>query len=185
MAEHRDGWIPFRVVKAFDTVDHNIILSKMNKYFGIRGTAIDLFASYLTNRRQYTNIYNAKSEQKIVTCGVPQGSCLDSTLFLMYINDLPLSSDIDVTMLADDTLLLLNSNLDKLEKRVNYELRKIDYWLRKNKLLFNYVKTNYMIINTQSRTKVNCDFNLRVHDYTISGVSTVKYLNILLDDDLT
>ena len=57
--------------KAFNTVDHNILLSKMNKYFGIHGTAIDLFASYLTNRRQYTKICNAKSEQKIVACGVP------------------------------------------------------------------------------------------------------------------
>ena len=74
---------------------------------------------------------------------------------------------------------------DKLEKRVNYELKKIDYWLCKNKLLLNYVKTNYVIINKQPQTKVNCEFNVRVNDYTISRVSTVKYLVVLLNGDLT
>ena len=132
----------------------------MNKYFGTRGTAIELFACYLTNRRQYTKIHNANSEQQIVTCGVPQELCPGPTLFLMYLNDLPSSSDFDVTIFADDTFLLLSaSNLDKLEKRVNYELRKIDHWLWKNKLSLNYVKTNYMIINKQPQTKANCDFN--------------------------
>ena len=70
----------------------------------------------------------------------------------MYINDLPLSSDFDVTIFADDIFLLISHtgiNLDKLETRVNYELRKIDYWLCKNKLSLNYVKANYMIINEQ------------------------------------
>ena len=95
----------------------------------------------------------------------------------MYINDLPLSSDCDVTIFADDTFLLSDSNLDKLEKQVNYELRKIDYWLRKNKLSLNYVKTNY--------TKVTYDFNLRVNHCTISRVSTVKYLGVPLNDNLT
>ena len=82
-------------------------------------------------------------------------------------------------------LLLANSILNKLENRVNHELQKIDYWLRKNKLSLNYVKTNYMIINKQLRTKVVCEFNLRINDYTISRVNKVKYLGVLLDDDLT
>ena len=105
---------------------------------------------------------------------------------LMYINDLPLASDFGVTIFADDTFLLLaDSNLNNLENRVNHQLNKIDYWLRKNKLSLNYVKTNYMIINKQPRTKVDCEFNVHINDYTISRVSKVKYLGVLLDDDLT
>ena len=83
----------------------------------------------------------------------------------MYINDLPLTSDFGVTIFADDTFLLLaDSNLNNLENRVNQLLHKIDYWLRKNKLSLNYVKTNYMIINKQPRTKVDCEFNQHIND---------------------
>ena len=94
--------------KAFDTVDHHILLCKLKNYFGIRGKSLNLIKSYLTNRRQYTNISNNFSDELKINCGVPQGSCLGPLLFLLYINDLPLASQMNTTLYADDTYLMMS-----------------------------------------------------------------------------
>ena len=93
--------------KAFDTVDHSILLEKMDSRFGIRGLSLKLFQSYLSNRYQYTKINNNKSKLNKVICVIPQGSSLGPLLFLLYINDLPLVSSFDTTLFADDTHLML------------------------------------------------------------------------------
>ena len=93
--------------KAFDTVNHTILLWKLYHYFGIRGTALHLIESYLSNRYQYTNVRGHYSNKLKITTGVPQGSCLGPLLFLLYINDLPLASEFDTTLYADDTALML------------------------------------------------------------------------------
>lgn len=89
--------------KAFDTVNHNILISKMEKNFGIRGLPLQLFQSYLNNRFQYTIINGEKSTLRPVRCGIPQGSTLGTLLFLMHINDLPLATSFKVSLFADDT----------------------------------------------------------------------------------
>ena len=77
-----------------------------------------------------------------VSCGVPQGSCLGPLLFLMYINDLPLATEFETTLCADDTYLAMSDkDLDSLKIRANKEISKIDLWLRKNKLSLNYAKS--------------------------------------------
>ena len=93
--------------KAFDTVNHTILLWKLYHYFGIRGTALHLIESYLSNRYQYTNVQGYYSNKLKITTRVPQGSCLGPLLFLLHINDLPLASEFDTTLYADDTALML------------------------------------------------------------------------------
>ena len=124
------GTLFFRIFldlyKAFDTVDHRIILNKL-EYYGIWGVVNDWFASYLSNRRQFVSLFGTNSDYQTVTCGVPQGSVLGPLLFLLYINDMPKCSNIlEFHLFADDTNLFLNSpNILNLETNLNVELEKI------------------------------------------------------------
>ena len=127
--------------KAFDSVNQQILLAKLEKY-DICGLALQLLKSYLNNRLQFAVVNNTKSKFNHVTCGVSQGSTLGPLLFLFYINDIPLVSNFNTKLLADDTVLTLtNSYLKLLNKNVNSKLVKIDEWLKLNKLSLNTNKT--------------------------------------------
>ena len=132
----RNSGIFIDLKKAFDTVDHSILLGKLNHY-GIRGLTNDWFSSYLSNRSQITEISSHTSGKVPMTCGVPQGSILGPLLFLIYINDIYRSSKkFDFFIFADDTnLLYADKNLKSLEQTVNTELRNVLDWLTANKLI--------------------------------------------------
>ena len=127
--------------KAFDTVDHNILLAKLEHY-GIRGLPNECFRSYLTNRQQFISVNNSDSDPLQITCCVPQGSLLGPVLFRIYINDFfNCSSIFDFHLFADYSNLFYtctHGDLQHLEQNVNRELSEISLWLCANKLSLYY-----------------------------------------------
>ena len=117
--------------KAFDTVNHRILLDKLFHY-GIRGNALDWFERYLSNRRQYVTYNDVKSSIKYVSCGVPQGSILVPLLFLIYINDLnTVCCKYSPILLADDTnLFYRGKDVNVMAQEINIELSQISLWLK-------------------------------------------------------
>ena len=176
---------PIKSSKAFDTVNHTVLLWKLHHYFGIRGAALHLKESYLSNRYQYTNVQGHYSNKLKATTGVPQGSCLGLLLFLLYINDLPLASEYDNTFYEDDTVrMLLDRDLNSLKYKANNELKKVDFWLRMNKLCLNYSKTNYIIYNNKPHKTCKDKFTIVMNKTRLRRENSIKYLGVIFDDKL-
>ena len=169
--------------KAFDTVDFNRLLFKLNKC-GFRGIVEQLFASYLTNRQQYVELDGAKSEKLGVSSGVPQGSVLGATLFNLYINDLPYYVGNDSSILyADDTSLVHASEQSSYLFRSMQESINICYrWATANSLTINIEKTNYLYLSPNLNAYT--DLTLSLGDTIISRVEYTKYLGVILDDKM-
>jgi len=171
--------------KAFDTVDHKILLGKLNSY-GIRGVISNWFKSYLQGRTQTTSIGQNISQKSNIPLGVLQGSVLGPLLFLLYINDISVPSKIlKFHLFADDTnILYANKCLKSLETVVNAELKRLHEWLIVNKLTLNIKKSNFIIFS-HSRKKSSHQVNLKIDGVSLERKEYVKYLGILLDCHLT
>ena len=171
--------------KAFDTVDHNILLYKLGHY-GIRGHAQKFMKSYLTNRFQYTYVNGHQSTLDEIKCGVPQGSVLGPILFLIYINDLHFSMNECLTRLfADDTCLCIHDADPKILKQkatLNFQL--FAEWCKCNKLTINYDKTNFILFHAKNK-KIPLYFDkIESNEHVIKRVSTTRYLGIFIDEKL-
>ena len=140
--------------KAFDTVDHEILISKLAKY-GITGIENNWFKSYLTNRSQYCSIDGQVSDIMEIDCGIPQGSCLGPLLFIIYLNDFEHCLEHSrANMYSDDTEITISSNNQvELIEKAQAELLNIAEWMRINKLSLNPTKTEYMILDHPRRRK--------------------------------
>ena len=171
--------------KAFDTVDHDILLRKLN-FYGIRGTPHEWIRSYLSEREQFTSYNGYTSSNLRISCGVPQGSILGPLLFLIYVNDLAfVSPDLFTIMFADDTnCFITGKDLEGLAYTLNSELSKIVIWLNANKLSLNVAKTHYMIFQPKKR-HLDIDVPIYINRSKISKVEYCKFLGVLIDDKLS
>ena len=168
--------------KAFDTINHSILLQKLTMY-GVRGISFDWLTSYLSNRSQYVLYNKTESEDKPISCGIPQGSILGPILFILYINDLPnVSQKLKFILFADDTNVFYSGSSPRdINETMKSELGKMSTWFKVNKLSLNVTKTNYMIF----KNKQNIDsFNIKIDGMEVARIKSAKFLGVLVDENL-
>lgn len=173
--------------KAFDTLDHQILLHKL-KHHGVAGSSLELFKSYLWNREQFVFFDGNTSSCKTIRTGVPQGSILGPLLFLIYINDINKVSSIFSTIsYADDTTLIAPissffSDTSSISDRVNAELSLISDWLIVNKLSLNVGKTNFMMFHKSAKSVP--DLSLEIRGQPLNLVDNFTFLGLTIDYQL-
>ena len=171
--------------KAFDTVNHEILLAKLYRY-GIRGTAWQWIKDYLTCRKQYVFYNGTRSDDNVINYGVPQGSILGPLLFLIYINDI---SKVSKTLLpiifADDTNVFLSGrDIDQIIRLMNVELTLVVEWLRANRLSLNIDKTNFMIFHAHQK-RISPTSTISIERKNILRVNETKFIGVTMDSHLT
>lgn len=176
--------------KAFDLVDHNLLLQKL-KHYKINNLSLSWFESYLTNRTQQVKVNGSTSRTENIKCGVPQGSILGPLLFLIFINDLPLylnDSIRSVDLYADDTTLYdIGIDKNKVENNLQQALDKLQTWCLENGMVININKTKLMLISSRQKKNnmIDDNFKLMFADLELQVTRCEKILGVHLDDNLT
>ena len=169
--------------KAFDTLDHSILLHKLQNY-GFSNIALQLCKSYLSDRKQYVSFKNSVSDMKAIKLGVPQGSILGPLFYIIYMNDIGrVKSRFTPICYADDTTLV--SSVDKFPSTndINNDLILYSHWLAANRLSLNTKKTKYMIFDGMKLNRIN-DLNISINNELLNKVECFSFLGITIDDKL-
>lgn len=174
------------VRKAFDSVDHNLLLKKLYK-IGFRDKAFSTMNSYLTSRKQYISMQNIVSSEKIMVRGVPQGSILGAILFIIFVNDI--FDQIwhgELQLYADDASIIYGAkNFVELNEKMLSDIKTLDDWMKQNKLVVNFNKTNFMIFELK-KSNLSQNFNeICYKEFLIRRVDSAKYLGLYLDTSLS
>ena len=172
--------------KAFDTVNHQILLNKL-KFYGLQQSEYNRFQAYLSKRKQQVYVNGVASDSCVISTGVPQGSILGPLLFIIFINDLPkISTFFSTRLYADDTSLTDSGcDLDSLLCEINNHLPAVYDWLCSNKLTLNLTKTKYIIFMPRQKESYNLYPPLTVANVYFDKSSGVKYLGVYIDCHLT
>lgn len=186
------------LAKAFDSISHKILLTKLYNY-GIRGVAYDLLSSYLQNRKLYVRIDSKESEMRSYCYSIPQGTILGPILFSVYINELLyLDTSAKIVSYADDTVVLVNAiDWQEVEREAVIVFSRIKQWLDENSLTLNITKTKFICFSLYNRNAPDID-SLNIHSYNcilnekrlcqcneqIFTTNSIKYLGITLDKNL-
>lgn len=172
--------------KAFDTVNHRTLISKLHRY-GVDDVALLWLSNYISDREQFVYINGISSKKTKIICGVPQGSILGPLLFLIYINDLASSCNHLLPILfADDTnLVASHQNFKSLIQCVNAELSIVSKWFEVNKLTLNVSKCNFMVFSNINRNYDTEDAAVFINGQQIPQVSSTKFLGVMVDCNLT
>ena len=171
--------------KAFDTVNHEILLEKLKRY-GFRNNALKWLESYLLNRKQYVHYKDRKSRQRLISYGVPQGSILGPLLFILYINDIINSSGLfKFILFADDsTLYASHGDLRHLVHLVNDDLTNINNWVKANKLTLNIEKTKCVIFH-RNKKKPTPHEPVKLGNIALKEEQSIRFLGVIVDKHMS
>ena len=173
--------------KAFDLVDHNLLINKL-KHYRLSDETIKWFSSYLIGRKQKVSTSNILSQEERIISGVPQGSILGPLMFLLFINDLPLYTDnVKTDLYADDTTLHEDGqSISDIKTKLQIGLNNLQEWCKNNGMVLNTAKTKIMLITTrQKRLHISTeDMTLTYNDETLNNISDDKILGVQVDDHL-
>lgn len=181
---HFVGSVFLDFTKAFDTINHNVLFTKLQS-IGISGPALNMLKSYLSNRELTVYAGGAFSESKIINQGVPQGSILGPLLFCIYMNDLPdcINYALPILYADDTTVALADKSLLSLILKLNSDLSKITDWCNANFLILNPAKTQFMIFRSSQR-HLPCSPAITLNRHNIPPSTCVSFLGIKLDPHL-